>query len=60
MLHDVIFYTLFFAVIIYWVCKDDIRTYFWNKKSPEEKHNAFQAEACRQDPSRPFYKYHVD
>lgn len=48
---------LYAFYIMFW---PSIRLYLWNKKSPEEKHNAFQAELCRQDPTRPFYPYHTE
>jgi hypothetical protein len=37
-----LFYIFFSAFIIYGVCGRDIRLYFWNKKSPEEKYVAWR------------------
>lgn len=33
-----IHYILIFAFIAYGVCARDIRLYFWNKKTPEQKY----------------------
>jgi len=57
---DSIFYSLLCVYVIYEVFKwfkhkACVRAY--NKMSPKEKHNAYQAEACRQHPGRPFFEF---
>lgn len=37
-----LFYILFFAFIIYSVFGHDIRLYFWNKKTPDQKYVAWR------------------
>ncbi len=37
-----LFYIFFFTYLICIVFKDDIRLYFWNKKSPEEKYKLWR------------------